>query len=105
MVKTASPHGPYVRERGDLIWLVFDPQAGHEQAGRRPALVISPKSYNAASSLVLFCPVTSRIKGYPFEVRLPPNGKVTGAVLSDQIKSLHWKTRKGRLITKISPQV
>jgi mRNA interferase MazF len=105
MVKAASLHGSYVPERGDLIWLVFDPQAGHEQAGRRPALVISPKSYNAASNLALFCPLTSRVKGYPFEVLLPANGKVTGAILSDQIKSLDWKARKAKLITKASPEV
>ena len=105
MVSGASQHGTYVPERGDLIWLVFDPQAGHEQAGRRPALVISPGSYNAVTNLALFCPITSRVKGYPFEVLLPEDGKVTGAVLSDQIKSLDWKARKAKLITKTSPEV
>jgi mRNA interferase MazF len=105
MVKAAPAHGVYIPERGDLIWLVFDPQAGHEQAGRRPALVISPKPYNAASNLALFCPITSRVKGYPFEVLLPTNSKVTGAILSDQIKSLDWKARKAKLITRTSPEV
>src|ERR1700681_3621686 len=105
MVKAASQLGSYVPERGDLIWLVFDPQTGHEQAGRRPALVISPKSYNAASNLALFCPITSRVKGYPFEAVLPANGKVTGAVLSDQIKSLDWKARKAKFIARTSPEV
>ena len=84
---------------------MFDPQAGHEQAGRRPALVISPKLYNAASNLALFCPITSRVKGYPFEVVLPPHSKVIGAVLSDQIKSLDWKVRKAKLIAKTTPDV
>lgn len=105
MVSGASQHSAYVPERGDLIWLVFDPQAGHEQAGRRPALVISPGSYNVATNLALFCPITSRVKGYPFEVLLPGSGKVTGAVLSDQVKSLDWKTHKAKLITRTSPEV
>ena len=105
MVKVASHSSPYVPERGDLIWLVFDPQAGHEQAGRRPALVISPASYNSVTNLALFCPITSRVKGYPFEVLLPPKGEVIGAVLTDQIKSLDWKARKAKLITKTSPEV
>ncbi|MDP9127013.1 MAG: endoribonuclease MazF [Pseudomonadota bacterium] len=105
MVKSASLRGAYIPERGDLIWLLFDPQAGQEQAGRRPALVISPKSYNAASNLALFCPITSRVKGYPFEIVLPANSKVTGAILSDQIKSLDWKARKAKLITKTAPEI
>ncbi len=105
MVSLGTQRGIYIPERGDLIWLVFDPQAGHEQAGRRPALVISPKSYNAVTNLALFCPVTSRVKGYPFEVLLPEDGKVIGAVLSDQIKSLDWKARKAKLINRTSPEV
>jgi mRNA interferase MazF len=103
MVKAVSQH--YVPERGDLIWLGFDPQAGHGQAGRRPALVISPGSYNSVTNLALFCPITSRVKGYPFEVALPMNGEVMGAVLSDQVKSLDWKARKAKLIAKTSPEV
>jgi len=82
----------YVPERGEIVWLEFDPQAGHEQAGRRPALVISPKDYNAKVGLALVCPITSKIKGYPFEVVLPP-GLITGAVLSDQVSSLDWRVR------------
>jgi len=105
MVSAVSQRSAYVPERGDVIWLVFDPQAGHEQAGRRPALVISPMSYNAVTNLALFCPVTSRIKGYPFEVLLPEAGKVNGAILCDQIKSLDWKARKAKLITRTAPEV
>ena len=67
-----TPSSPSVPDRGDFVWINFDPQAGHEQAGRRPALVLSPKSYNAASGLALACPITNRVKGYPFEVVLPP---------------------------------
>jgi len=88
----------YVPARGDLIWLQFSPQAGHEQAGRRPALVISPTSYNRRVGLALCCPVTSQVKGYPFEVLLPPGLGVEGAILSDQLKSLDWRVRKARRI-------
>jgi len=90
------PYGSYVPERGDIVWLEFDPQAGHEQAGIRPALVLSPKSYNQKVGLALFCPITSNIKGYPFEVILPEKLKVTGAILSDQVKSLDWRARKAK---------
>lgn len=84
----------YVPERGDIVWLQFDPQAGHEQAGLRPAFVVSPRAYNRKVGLALFCPITSRVKGYPFEVPLPTGGKARGAILSDQLKSLDWKARK-----------
>ena len=86
----------YVPDRGHLVWLTFDPQAGHEQAGTRPALVISPAVYNRKVGLALFCPVTSQIKSYPFEVPLPTGLKVQGAILSDQIKSLDWRARRAR---------
>jgi mRNA interferase MazF len=86
----------YVPERGDVVWLQFDPQAGHEQAGHRPALVISPRAYNSRIGLALFCPITSRIKGYPFEVLFPPGFKVEGAVLADQLKSLDWRVREAK---------
>ena len=86
--------GVYVPGRGDIVWLQFSPQAGHEQAGRRPALVVSPEAYNRKVGLALFCPVTSRVKGYPFEVVLPSGLAVSGAVLSDQIKSLDWHVRE-----------
>lgn len=88
--------GRYVPDRGDVVWLEFDPQAGKEQAGRRPALVVSPKVYNGKVGLALFCPVTSRIKGYPFEVVFPEGSKVEGAVLSDQLKSLDWRKRRAK---------
>ena len=90
--------GAFVPDRGDLVWLEFNPQAGHEQAGRRPALVLSPRSYNAAAGLALLCPITSQVKVYPFEVVLPPGGRVQGVVLADQVKSLDWRGRKARLI-------
>lgn len=84
----------YAPERGDIVWLQFDPQSGHEQAGRRPALVISPRLYNRKVGLALFCPITSNVKGYPFEVLIPPGSKAKGVVLSDQIKSLDWRVRR-----------
>ena len=86
----------YVPERGDIVWLQFDPQAGHEQAGHRPALVVSPRSYNGRVGLALFCPLTTNVKGYPFEVALPEGGKAEGAVLADQLKSLDWRARQAR---------
>jgi mRNA interferase MazF len=90
----------YVPDRGDLVWLEFTPQAGSEQSGRRPALVLSPKAYNGKVGLALFCPVTSKIKGYPFEVQLPNELSVSGVVLSDQIKSLDWRLRKVKFIER-----
>jgi len=83
----------YVPKRGDLVWITFNPQSGHEQAGRRPALVISPEAYNGKVGFALLCPVTSRAKGYPFEVAIPPGFGVEGVVLSDQVKSLDWRAR------------
>jgi mRNA interferase MazF len=86
----------YVPRRGDIVWLSFDPQAGHEQAGRRPAFVVSPEAYNRKTGLFLACPVTSKVKGYPFEVALPENRDVGGVILADQIKSLDWKARRAK---------
>ncbi len=86
-----------VPERGDLVWLDFQPQAGHEQAGRRPALVLSHRAYNAKVGLAVFCPITSKAKGYPFEVPVNVAG-LTGVVLADQIKSLDWQSRRAELI-------
>lgn len=94
----------YVPDRGDVVWLQFDPQEGHEQAGRRPALVLSPQAYNSKTSLAILCPVTSRIKGYPFEVPLPQGLQVTGAVLSDQVKSLDWHARQAEFIDRVPDQ-
>jgi mRNA interferase MazF len=95
----------YVPERGDVVWLAFSPQAGHEQAGTRPALVISPASYNRRVGLALFCPLTTQVKGYPFEVVLPPGLKAKGAVLADQIKSLDWRVRKAKLLCRVPGEV
>ena len=86
--------GRYVPEAGDIVWLQFDPQAGHEQAGHRPALVVSPAAYNAKTSLMLCCPMTTQIKGYPFEVAIA--GVSPSAVLADQVKCLDWVARKAR---------
>ena len=80
--------------RGDVVWITLDPQSGHEQAGRRPALVLSPAAYNGRVGLALLCPITGQAKGYPFEVGVPDGLAVTGAVLSDQVKCLDWRTRK-----------
>jgi len=91
----------YVPESGDLIWITFNPQAGHEQAGHRPALVLSPKSYNRKVGLAILCPITSQIKGYPFEVLVPEGLQVKGAILSDQVKSLDWRARKAKFSCKL----
>lgn len=95
----------YVPDRGDIVWLRFDPRASHEQAGRRPALVISPRIYNRKVGLALFCPITSAVKGYPFEVGLPAGSKITGVILCDQIKSLDWRARSARRIEATSSAV
>ena len=83
--------GGFVPDIGDIIWLDFDPRAGHEQAGRRPAVVLSPAAYNGRIGLAVCCPVTTKIKGYPFEVTL--SGSPPAVVLADQVKSLDWRTR------------
>lgn len=88
----------YVPNRGDVVWISLNPQAGHEQAGRRPAVVVSPPAYNRKVGLALLCPITSQIKGYPFEVIIPQGLKLSGAVLSDQVKSLDWRARRAELI-------
>jgi mRNA interferase MazF len=84
----------YIPERGDVVWLDFNPQTGREQAGRRPAIVLSPRQYNRRSGLALLCPITSRANNYPFEVGLPDAVGLRGAILCDQIKSLDWAARK-----------
>lgn len=90
--------GQYIPRRGDVVWLNLNPQAGHEQAGRRPAVVISPEKYNRKTGLAIFCPITSQVKGYPFEVILPDGLPVKGAILADQVKSLDWRIRDTELI-------
>jgi mRNA interferase MazF len=91
----------YVPDQGDLVWFDFDPQAGHEQGGRRPAVVLSPKAYNQLIGLALVCPVTNREKGYPFEVKLPIGLPITGVILADHIKSQDWRARRAELIGKL----
>jgi mRNA interferase MazF len=89
-----SPAAEAVADRGDLVWVSVNPQAGHEQAGRRPALVLSPASYNGKVGLALLCPITSQVKRYPFEVRVPEGLAVSGVILADQVKSLDWRARR-----------
>lgn len=91
----------YVPERGDIVWISLNPRAGHEQAGRRPAVVVSPKSYNGKVGLGLFCPITSQVKGYPFEVMVPEGLPVGGVVLADQVKSLDWRARSAELAGRL----
>lgn len=95
----------WVPERGQAVWIDMDPQSGHEQSGRRPALVLSPASYNGKVGLALLCPITSRVKGYPFEVRIPDRFDVAGAVLADQGKSVDWRARKAAPICDLPSDV
>ena len=90
----------YIPERGDLVWLDFSPQAGHEQRGKRPAIVLSPKEYNGKVGLALLCPITSKEKGYPFEVKIKTR-KLDGVIIADQVKSLDWKIRNIEFIEKV----
>ena len=89
----------YVPDRGDIVWLDFNPQRGHEQSGRRPAITISPAAYNRRVGLGLFCPITSRIKGYPFEVRIK-GSVINGVILADQVKSFDWRRRHMSFVEK-----
>ena len=95
----------YAPGRGDVIWIDWSSQAGHEQAARRHAFVLSPASYNRKTGLALLCPITSQVKGYPFEVKLPAGFSVEGVILSDQVKSLDWKARKADFLCKVPPIV
>jgi mRNA interferase MazF len=95
----------YVPDAGDLVWLTFDPPAAHEQRGRRPALILSSRTYNAKTRLVLACTVTSRVKGYPFEMLLPSDGPIHGAVLADHVKNLDWDARRVRFEAKAPANV
>ena len=98
MVKT------YVPSRGDIVWLNFNPQTGHEQAGKRPAIVLSPKEYNIKTKLAILCPITSKVKGYPFEVPISSK-KISGVVLADQIKNLDWQARNIEFISTAPEKV
>ena len=93
--------GKYTPDRGDLVWLNFTPQTGHEQRGKRPALILSPKIYNEKTSLCICLPITSKVKGYPFEVPLPTNLDIQGVILSDQVKSLDFLAREAIFICKV----
>ncbi len=92
---------PYIPDKGDIVWLNFNPQSGHEQSGKWPALVLSPQIYNEKTGLAIVCPITSQVKGYPFEVKIPDNLNINGVVLSDQVKNLDWKARKAEFIGKL----
>jgi mRNA interferase MazF len=94
----------YVPDRGDAVWITLNPQAGYEQAGRRPAIVLSPAAYNGKVGLAILCPITNQNKGYPFEVAIPAGLKVTGVILSDQVKSLDWRVRQAELIETLPDQ-
>jgi mRNA interferase MazF len=95
----------YAPQRGDVVWISLNPQAGHEQAGRRPAVVLSPLAYNEKVGLAIFCPITSQEKRYPFEVRIPAGLAVTGVVLADQVKSLDWRAREAERMCALPAEV
>lgn len=100
-----SVSGGYVPERGDAVWVSLDPRLGREQAGRRPALVLSPAAYNGRVGLAILCPITNQVKGYSFEVAIPPGLSVTGVVLADQAKSQDWRARQADLIGRVPDEV
>jgi mRNA interferase MazF len=91
----------YQPDRGDIVWITLNPQVGHEQTGRRPALVLSPVAYNDKVGLAILCPVTSQVKSYPFEVLIPEGLEIRGAILADQVKSLDWRARQAEWICKL----
>lgn len=95
----------YVPQRGDVVWITLNPQAGHEQAGRRPAIVLSPGAYNGKTGLAILCPITSQVKGYPFEVHIPRELPVSGVILADQVKSLDWRVRQAEWMCSLPPDV
>ena len=90
-----------VPERGDVLWITMNPQTGHEQAGRRPAVVLSPAAYNGKVGLAILCPITRQAKGYPFEVQIPGGLAVRGVILADQVKSLDWRARQAELAGRL----
>ena len=97
--------GSYIPKRGDIVWINFNPQAGHEQNGKRPALILSPKIYNEKASLCIALPITSKIKGYPFEVPLPHDMPISGVVLSDQVKSFDFRMREAKFICSVPKDI
>jgi mRNA interferase MazF len=94
----------YIPDAGDVVWVDFTPQAGHEQAGRRPAIVLSPRAYNDKAGLAVMCPITSRVKGYPFEVAVRA-GAIAGVILTDQLKSLDWRDRNADRAARVSAEI
>src|SRR4026209_1002297 len=93
----------YIPDSGDIVWITFNPQAGHEQAGRRPALVLSPAAYNGKAGLALLCPITRQGKGYTFEVALPSGLRIEGVILAEQVKSLDWRAREAERVGRVPP--
>lgn len=100
-MKPGGGSAEFVPDRGDVLWLQLGPTAGHEQSGRRPAIVLSPASYNAKTGLALMCPITSKAKGYPFEVAMPNEGEVHGVILADQVRSVDWRSRRSSFATTV----
>lgn len=96
---------PYVPERGEAVWLQFNPQAGQEQSGHRPAIVLSPLAYNQRVGLALFCPITTQVKRYPFEVTIPAGLAVSGVILADQVKILDWQARSASLSCRLPDEI
>lgn len=94
-----------IPDRGDVVWISLNPQAGHERAGRGPSVVLSPARYNGRVGLALLCPVTSQVKGYPFEVQLPPSLPVRGVALADQVKSLDWRARNAEIVGRLPAEI
>ncbi|MGR3179414.1 MAG: type II toxin-antitoxin system PemK/MazF family toxin [Candidatus Anammoxibacter sp.] len=95
----------FVPKCGDVVWIDLDPQSGHEQAGRRSALVLSPQKYNQKVGLAIFCPLTKHIKGYPFEVIIPETNIISGAILADHVKNLDWRARNVEFICKLPDKI
>jgi mRNA interferase MazF len=104
VVSAAGP-GAFVPARGDVVWITFDPAPGHEQRGRRPAVVLSPEAYNRAAGRALFCPVTSHRRGYPFEVAIPEGLPVEGVILADHVKSFDWRARRAEAFCRLPQAV
>ena len=96
---------PYVPRRGDIIWVNMTPQAGHELAGRRPAVVLTPEKYNHRVGLAIVCPITSKLKGYPFEVVIPPKMKIGGAVLADHVRNVDWNAREAEFACALPEEI
>ena len=95
----------YIPERGDVVWIMFAPSTGHEQSGKRPGVVMSSSIYNGKTGMALCCPITSHVKGYPFEVSVPIGVKISGAILADHMRNIDWKTRRAQYLCKLPDNV